>query len=186
MSTQPPRVIPNVDACIDCGACNVICKEEWELPANSDRIAVVTENEGTLGSHLEGGETSVPMSCYHCSEAPCEEVCPTGAIDRDGEGLVQVDGENCIGCTYCVWACPFGAPQFPDETDSTGGAGVMDKCTGCAPRVEDGETPACVESCATDALIYGTPAEISEQLREGRAGDLFAGDVGEIVFGGEP
>jgi len=185
MSTQPPRVIPNVEACIDCGGCNVTCKSEWELPANSDRIEVVTKNEGQLGNRFEGGETAVPMSCYHCAEAPCEDVCPTNAIERDDNGLVQVSAEKCIGCSYCAWACPFGAPQFPDETSSTGNAGVMDKCTGCAPRVEEGEKPACVDRCPTDALVYGTPSEISQQIRKNQAGDLFAGELAKVVFGEE-
>lgn len=184
MSTkQPQRVIPKVGACIDCGGCNVICKETWDLPDNSDRIGVVTNNEGQLGGRFRDGETSVPMSCYHCAEAPCKEVCPTDAIDRDENGLVQVDSDSCIGCSYCSWACPFGATQFPDETEATGSAGTMDKCTGCAPRVEEGKNPACVDNCPTDALVYGTPNEIADELRDDRSDDLFTGDLGRIVFG---
>lgn len=183
MSTQPPRVVPLVDQCIDCGGCNVACKDTWELPANSDRIEAVTHNEGQLGSRMAGGETAVAMSCYHCAQAPCEDVCPTDAIYKDDENLVQVDQDKCIGCSYCAWACPFGAPQFPDETESTGNAGTMDKCTGCAPRVEEGKRPVCVDGCPTDALVYGTPAEISDQIREGTTESLFTGELAQVVFG---
>ncbi|AXR77798.1 4Fe-4S dicluster domain-containing protein [Natrarchaeobaculum sulfurireducens] len=180
-----PRVIPNVEACIDCGGCEVACMRTWELPEESDRIGVVTHNEGTAGSRFDDGETAVPMTCFHCAEAPCEDVCPTDAISRDDDGLVQVDEDTCLGCSYCAWACPFGAPQFPDEENSTGNAGVMDKCTLCAPRLEEGEEPACVSECATDALVFGTPAELSEQFRENRSDDLFDGDLEQVVFGNE-
>lgn len=180
----PPRVIPKVGACIDCGACNVACKDEWDLSDNNDRIAVVTHNEGKGGGRFKAGETSVPMTCYHCAEAPCMEVCPTDAIDRDEHGLVQVEKDDCIGCSYCAWACPFGAAQFPDETASTGNAGTMDKCTGCVERIEEDENPVCFDQCATDALAYGTPSEIAQEIRGDRSADMFRGDLGDIVFGG--
>lgn len=180
----PPRVIPKVESCIDCGACNVGCKEEWDLPDNDDRIAVVTHNEGQGGGRFSAGETSVAMSCYHCAEAPCMDVCPTGALHRDDNGLVQVDKDDCIGCSYCSWACPFGAPQFPEETASAGNAGTMDKCTGCVERVEEGENPVCVDQCPTDALAYGTPGEIAGEFRESRGSDMFTERFGDVVFGG--
>lgn len=180
----PPRVIPDVETCIDCGACNVACKDEWDLEDNNDRIAVVTHNEGREGGRFESGETSVPMSCYHCAEAPCMEVCPTDALQRDEHGLVQVEKDDCIGCSYCTWACPFGATQFPEETSSVGNAGTMDKCTGCAERIEEDENPVCFDQCPTDALLYGTPAEIANQMREGRSSDMFTEKYGDIVFGG--
>lgn len=181
MST--PRVIPNVEACIDCGGCEVACMRTWELPEESNRIGVVTHNEGTGGGRFSDGETAVPMTCFHCAEAPCKDVCPTDAIHRDEEGLIQIDTDQCLGCTYCAWACPFGAPQFPEETESTGDAGLMDKCTLCKPRLEEGKEPACVSECATDALMYGTSAELSDEIRANLSEEPFSEDLLEVVFG---
>lgn len=178
-----PRVIPNLDACIDCGACEVACNRTWDLPQDTNRIRVVTHNEGDQGGRFKKGETNVPMSCYHCEEAPCMDVCPTDALYKDEDGLVQIDKDDCIGCSYCAWSCPFGAPQFPEEGQSTGDAGPMDKCDLCKPRLDEGKDPACVSECPTDALVFGTPSEISTDLRENRTGDLFKGDLAGVVFG---
>ncbi len=180
-----PRVIPDVEACIDCGGCEVACMRTWELPESSDRIEIVTHNEGEEGGRFNDGETSVPMPCFHCAEAPCIDVCPTDAVSRDKNGLVQLDEDKCIGCTYCAWACPFGAPQFPEEGDSTGGAGTMDKCTLCVDRLEEDDEPACVSECATDALVFGTPEQISTEFREKRSEDIFSGGLDQVVFGGD-
>lgn len=183
--TGTPRVIPNVEACIDCGGCEVACMRTWDLPEESDRMGVVTHNEGEEGGRFGNGETTVPMTCFNCAEAPCKNVCPTDAIYRDEDGIVLVDQDQCIGCSYCAWACPFGAPQFPDEGNTTGSAGMMDFCTTCEPRLAEGKDPACVSECATDALVFGTPAELSREFRENRTGDLFTGGLGQVVFGNE-
>ena len=180
-----PRVIPNVEACIDCGGCEVACMRTWELPESSDRIEIVTHNEGEEGGRFNDGETSVPMPCFHCAEAPCIDVCPTDAISKDENGLVQLDEDKCIGCTYCAWGCPFGAPQFPEEENSTGGAGTMDKCTLCVDRLEEDKEPACVSECATDALVFGTPEQISTEFRENRSEDIFSGGLDQVVFGSD-
>lgn len=179
------RVIPDIEACIDCGGCEVACKRTWDVPHEGERIEVVTQNEGQSGTRYDQGETNVPMPCYHCADPPCVPVCPTDALEKQDNGLVQVDKDKCIGCTYCAWACPFGAPQFPDEADSTGSAGVMDKCTLCEPRLEEDKQPACFAECATDALIFGTPSEISDEFRARRGESLFDSEAAGIVFGRE-
>lgn len=112
-------------------------------------------------------------------------VCPTDAVHRDEEGLIQVDSDRCLGCSYCAWACPFGAPQFPDEQDSVGDAGTMDKCTLCKPRREEGKEPACVSSCPTDALVYGTSAELSDEARKDLTEEPFSDELATVVFGDE-
>src|SRR3972149_4859851 len=110
----------------------------------------------------EGGgknETNVPIPCMHCSKAPCVAVCPVDALFTRQDGIVQVNKDTCIGCGYCLYACPFGAPQFPTSAPF-GARGVMDKCTYCAGgpeephsqreqqlygsnRVADGKLPMC-------------------------------------------
>ncbi|MBS3761585.1 4Fe-4S dicluster domain-containing protein [Halodesulfurarchaeum sp.] len=177
------RVIPDVDRCIDCGGCEVACKVEWDIGHSEERIEIVTHNEGRDGTRYTGGESHTPMQCYNCAEAPCIDVCPTDALHRDEHDLVQVDKDLCIGCSYCSWACPFGAPQYPTEEETAGGAGIMDKCTTCKPRLEEGKDPACVETCPTDALIYGTASEISDEMRRRGSDTMFTEGEAGVVFG---
>jgi Fe-S-cluster-containing dehydrogenase component len=97
-----------------------------------------------------------PKSCLHCEEPPCVPVCPTGAsYKRKEDGIVLVDYEKCIGCSYCSWACPYGARELDEERQ------VMTKCTLCVDRIysetlpEAEKKPACVLACPTSARIFG-------------------------------
>jgi formate dehydrogenase iron-sulfur subunit len=117
--------------CIECGGCEVACKNENNVPYGIARIRVVTINEG------EPGETNVAVPCMHCSKAPCVAVCPVDALYHRPDGIVALNKETCIGCGYCLYACPFGAPQFP-KGSAFGARGVMDKCTYCAGGPEVG------------------------------------------------
>jgi Fe-S-cluster-containing dehydrogenase component len=108
-----------------------------------------------------------PGTCMHCANPPCEIVCPTGATYRRDDGLVEIDKDKCIGCKYCMPACPYNARYF-DET-----RGVVDKCTGCAHRVDAGEEPACAHACMTGALVFGDlndPTSKAAQLLAGGQG----------------
>jgi formate dehydrogenase iron-sulfur subunit len=162
--------------CIECGGCEVACKNINEVPRGISRIRVLTVNEG------EPGETNVPVPCMHCSNAPCVAVCPVDALFTRADGIVHVNKETCIGCGYCLYACPFGAPQFP-TANVFGSRGVMDKCTYCAGgpveafsskehalygsnRVAVGKLPACASFCATKALVAGDSAFVDEVARE--------------------
>jgi len=196
------RIFPDVEACIDCGGCVVACKRTWDVPHDDQRIQISTMMEGqeadpmkfnpnspnALDKEAVPGETSVPMQCYHCDNAPCVSVCPTDSLIKKDDGFVQVRDEICVGCQYCLSACPFGAPQFPESDDSaaaviTGTGGVMDKCTMCEERQDVGKGPACAEECSTDAILVGTADQISDEL-EDRGQDPFFNDVAmEIIFG---
>jgi formate dehydrogenase iron-sulfur subunit len=162
--------------CIECGGCEVACKNENHVPMGISRIRVVTVNEG------ERGETNVPIPCMHCSKAPCVAVCPVDALFTRQDGIVHVNKETCIGCGYCLYACPFGAPQFPTSAPF-GARGVMDKCTYCAGgpeephsqrevqlygsnRVADGKLPMCASVCATKALVAGDSPDVAEVARK--------------------
>jgi carbon-monoxide dehydrogenase iron sulfur subunit len=115
--------------------------------------------------------TSFPSRCRHCDPAPCQQVCPTGAIYRDSEeGLVLLDAAKCIACAMCAIVCPFDAVTFHPVTGNGNGAVhplAAVKCDGCIERVRHGEEPACVEVCKTDALVYG---ELNELAAAGRVG----------------
>jgi formate dehydrogenase iron-sulfur subunit len=203
MSTgEGTRIFPDVEACIDCGGCVVACNRTWETPVDEQRISVATMLEGqeaadgfnahsaqALGQSQSPGETSIPMQCYHCENAPCVSVCPTDSLFKQDDGFVQVRDDLCVGCQYCLSACPFGAPQFPESDDGAaqlfGTGGTMDKCTMCEERQDVGKGPACAEECATDAILVGEAEEIASELERRDSGTFFNDVAMEIVFGAE-
>jgi tetrathionate reductase subunit B len=111
-----------------------------------------------------GRTQSLPMMCQHCAEPPCVDVCPTGASFKRADGIVLVDRHSCIGCRYCVMACPYKARSFVHETvtdqkpDVPRGKGCVEGCTMCVHRVDQGQGPACVEACSKaghNAMLFG-------------------------------
>lgn len=159
------KFLCDVERCIECNACVTACKNENEVPWGVNRRRVITLDDG------EPGEKSVSVACMHCSDAPCAAVCPVDCFYTTTDGLVLHDKDLCIGCGYCFYACPFGAPQFPEES-AFGQRGKMDKCTFCAGgpeddntdaeyekyganRIAEGKLPACAEMCSTKALLAG-------------------------------
>ncbi len=117
-----------------------------------------------LTDKTTGQEQSLPVMCQHCAEPPCVDVCPTGASFKRADGIVLVDKHNCIGCRYCVMACPYKARSFihEDLTDQKShaprGKGTVEGCTMCVHRIDDNRLPACVEACATKAggaMMFG-------------------------------
>ncbi|NQV55785.1 MAG: 4Fe-4S dicluster domain-containing protein [Rhodospirillales bacterium] len=111
-----------------------------------------------------GFAAEFPVMCQHCAEPPCVDVCPTGASFKRVDGIVLVDKHTCIGCRYCVMACPYKARSFVHETltdqnpDVPRGKGTVEGCTMCVHRIDKGEIPACVEACRDDAagaIIFG-------------------------------
>ncbi|WGI16826.1 4Fe-4S dicluster domain-containing protein [Methanonatronarchaeum sp. AMET-Sl] len=146
--------------CIECGGCEVACKREQGVERGVNWRKVVTVDEG-----VEGEEEHWPMSCLHCSDAPCATICPVNAIEKRDDGIVTVDDDECIGCGYCLYACPFGAPQFGRD-GATGSKGTMNKCTFCVDRIEEGKEPACAANCVTNAILAGDMTEITEEYQE--------------------
>src|SRR6266852_3833186 len=120
------KFLCDAERCIECNGCVTACKNENEVPWGVNRRRVVTINDGVVGA-----EKSISVACMHCSDAPCMAVCPVDCFYRTDEGVVLHDKDLCIGCGYCFYACPFGAPQFP-QAGAFGLRGKMDKCTFCA------------------------------------------------------
>jgi formate dehydrogenase iron-sulfur subunit len=112
------------ERCNECNACVTACKNENEVPWGINRRRVVTINDG------KPGERSVSVACMHCSDAPCMAVCPVDVFYQTKDGVVLHSKDLCIGCGYCLYACPFGAPQYP-QAGNFGTRGKMDKCTFC-------------------------------------------------------
>ncbi len=146
--TMPPQQGFRFDLnrCTGCHACRLACAIENEIPSGSWR-QVVTFNELR---HPRAPVFHLSLACNHCRDAPCMKHCPALAYAKDpATGAVNVDPERCIGCRYCIWACPFDAPCYD------AGAGVITKCTFCDHRQAEGLEPACVALCPTGALGFG-------------------------------
>ena len=139
-------MVVDVQKCIGCQACTVSCIMENAAPENSFRTVVSTyevKEDKRCGTYM------LPRLCNHCANPPCIPVCPVGATFQRKDGVVVVDGDRCVGCAYCVQACPYDARFINHET------GKADKCTFCAHRVDEGLLPACVETCVGGARIFG-------------------------------
>jgi tetrathionate reductase subunit B len=108
-----------------------------------------------------GQEHSLPMLCQHCEHPPCVDVCPTGASMKRADGIVLVDRHICIGCRYCMLACPYKArslvhmPLTEQNPEVPRGQGCVEACTFCVQRVDKGLKPACVEACPEGAMLFG-------------------------------
>jgi Fe-S-cluster-containing dehydrogenase component/DMSO reductase anchor subunit len=142
-----PSFIVDVNKCTGCHACAMSCQIANELAVGTNWREVRTFNE----LHVPGIELMhLSLACNHCAEAPCMEQCPATAYFRDEKtGSVLINADACIGCRYCSWVCPYGAPRFDEAR------GVMTKCTFCVEKQHGGGEPACVTSCPTGALTWG-------------------------------
>jgi carbon-monoxide dehydrogenase iron sulfur subunit len=157
-------VFVNPERCIGCKHCQIACTVEHSESKNLYQ-AVFEEPLPRPRIHVAPGlymDSSFPNKCRHCNPAPCMTVCPTGAISRDMEmDIVLVDDTKCIACAMCAMVCPFDVLTF--YTVGTKLAAV--KCDHCIQRQREGEIPACVEACKTDALVFG---EINELVKFAR------------------
>jgi carbon-monoxide dehydrogenase iron sulfur subunit len=117
------------------------------------------------------GGFAVPLQCRHCDEAPCARVCPSGALSRPSEGEpVLIDQEKCIGCGFCVQACPFGVIRLAPSPSKNTKAVI--KCDLCIGRQAEGLEPACVAACPVKALAFVEVEEDAKQARRAAASDL--------------
>ncbi|MBP2631857.1 MAG: polysulfide reductase, subunit [Firmicutes bacterium] len=136
------------NACIGCQACSIACRGENKVHDDVHRLQV--RIEGPKGEYPNLRMDFHRQSCVMCDNAPCVPVCPTGASYTNEEGINMVDEKKCVGCGYCITACPYQARYLDPKT------GVADKCTFCYEnRVKQDEKPACVSICPTNALIFG-------------------------------
>jgi len=160
----------DIEKCIGCGMCAKACKLENDVPQepffyrswveqytikNDGTLSIQSPNGGIDGFTQTVPESEifksffVPKMCNHCAKSPCVQVCPVGATFESPEGVVLVDDKYCIGCRYCIQACPYGCRYLHP------GKQTVDKCTLCYHRLKKGMAPACFEVCPTGARIYG-------------------------------
>ena len=153
-------IIFDDDLCHGCQACEIACKQEHNLPVGPRWIHVVPRGPEQIGGKLI--LTFKCIRCMHCGKPPCIDACPENAITKRPDGIVLIESELCTGCKACIEACPFGAPQFTPET------GLVQKCTLCVHRVENGISPACVRACPTGAIMFGEVNEVTERFGKRR------------------
>lgn len=134
--------------CVGCGACKEACSETNHVPAGQLRMTL--ERQSPLDG-TPGNRKYVRVSCQQCSEPPCVRVCPTGAAHIDpATNIVTMDNSRCVGCKYCIAACPYNVRYINSETK------VADNCDFCLKtKLANGEEPACVQACRHGALYFG-------------------------------
>ncbi|MDV2857476.1 sulfate reduction electron transfer complex DsrMKJOP subunit DsrO [Oceanimonas smirnovii] len=154
--------------CIGCQACTVSCSME-NLPPVGQFRTTVQQYEVEIENRDTPTQVMLPRLCNHCANPPCIPVCPTQATYQRDDGIVVVDNQQCVGCAYCVQACPYDARFINHDTQTA------DKCTFCVHRLEVGLLPACVESCVGGARVIGdlnNPHSQARQLMAGHADDI--------------
>jgi molybdopterin-containing oxidoreductase family iron-sulfur binding subunit len=183
-------MVIDVDKCpVGCDECTTACRNENNVPLYGDPkrdihwIRTITFKQRGVDNAVE---RQFPAMCYHCEHAPCEHVCPVAATFTRKDGIVLVDKHRCIGCRYCMIACPYKARSFvseevhhtPDENKDVPRRmhGVVEKCTLCVHRIDTGEEPACVVACREKgggAMVFGDlndkNGDVAGAVRSGKA-----------------
>ena len=166
---KKPAFYLDSQICTGCKTCIVACIDKNDLEPGVRWRRVVEYCGGEWISKPDGTWVQnifsyyVSVSCNHCAEPICVEVCPTTAMNQDENGIVAVDPLKCIGCRYCEWACPYSAPQYQKS------CGQMSKCNFCVDQIETGGQPACTAACPTRALSFGDYEELRQTSGEYKA-----------------
>lgn len=167
--------------CVGCKACVAACKEAnnlpldyntsgeavWDIPLDTTArtfnvIKVYKNGAATLKDAEEGGYAFMKSSCLHCVDPSCVSACPVSAMTKDPvTGIVGYDKDACIGCRYCVAACPFGIPKYDYDSPT----GAIGKCELCRHRMKDGHYAACAEVCPTGATLYGKVSDLKAEAQ---------------------
>jgi molybdopterin-containing oxidoreductase family iron-sulfur binding subunit len=161
-----------------CNDCVTACNTENGLSGGTKTTDSQWIRKIEIKEVRTGKTQSLPVMCQHCAEPPCVDVCPTGASFKRADGIVLVDKHSCIGCRYCMMACPYKARSFVHEPltnqnpDVPRGKGTVESCTMCVHKVDKGEMPACVTACGKaghEAILFGDlnnpESEISRRIR---------------------
>ncbi|MFO7714834.1 sulfate respiration complex iron-sulfur protein HmcB [Desulfosarcina sp.] len=168
-------VLHDTTLCIGCRRCEGACNAVNSLPAPEvpfTDLTVLENHRRTTSKNYTvvnrhpgngGGPVFLKNQCNHCLEPACASACFVKAFTKTKEGAVVYDASVCVGCRYCMVACPFEIPTY--EYDSAFSPRIM-KCTMCHPRVLEGKLPGCVESCPTEALVFGRRDDLVKIARQ--------------------
>jgi len=169
-------ILHDLTLCVGCRSCEAACNRVNDLPTPDkpfDDLTVLenkrrTDDKTYTVVNRYGGENGLPplfrkSQCNHCLEPACASACFVGAFTKTPEGAVIYDASVCVGCRYCLIACPFNVPAF--EYDEPLTPRVM-KCTMCYPRIKEGKLPGCVEACPKEALTFGKRSDLIRMARE--------------------
>ena len=170
LELKMPRygMVIDLKRCYGCYACSMACKTANHTPPGVFWARVLMSEVGTYPNAVR---QALPVLCMQCEEPSCMEVCPTGATQKRDDGIVIVDKDKCMGCKYCILACPYDSRQFLEAIKTYYGnnnstpyetvmlknyeKGVVMKCDFCVDRLNEGHLPACVETCPAQARYFG-------------------------------
>ena len=173
MSEQRLGMVVDLALCIGCNACAVACKQENDVPLTKFNTWVESWDVDDGGRIRRA---NLPKLCNHCANPACVHVCPTGASYVDADGSVQIDAGKCIGCKYCMAACPFGVRYANEEM------GDVHKCTFGHHRTANGLLPACAGTCVTHARVFGDlndpDSDVSKRLAAADDAGVLLADMG--------
>jgi len=147
MSKESKALLIDITKCIGCQACSIACKTGHNQPGDPEPTLSAT----AFTAVEPRGDKFVRRLCLHCEDPSCASVCPVGAIMKTAQGAVRYDGHKCIGCRYCMIACPFSVPRYEWQKL----APYVVKCDMCAQRVIAGQQTLCAEACPTGATTFG-------------------------------
>ena len=163
-------VLVDTTRCIGCRSCEVACStthNNFVPDTKSDKaleaVRDTSDKQYTVVNHFKTakGDIFVKKQCLHCWQPACAAACLVNAMLKTKEGPVTWDGDKCMGCRFCMISCPFDIPKF----EYSGWNPRIQKCNMCYERLQEGKRPACVESCPTDALMFGQKRELMEIAR---------------------
>ena len=154
-------IVVDINKCLGCHSCELACAVAHSKSKNLMEAIFEPEKSAHRIILDQIGDSTVPMHCRHCEDAPCVTVCPSGAITRPApDSPVVLDSNKCIGCHACIMVCPFGVIRIGPTGKS------MIKCDLCIDRLQEGKEPACAEACMTHAIKYISIDEYTAKKRE--------------------
>jgi formate dehydrogenase iron-sulfur subunit len=182
-------VLIDTTKCVGCQQCQVACQKAHDLPENRKVNALcptalsVVDMKNISTDPAKPEIKPVKRQCMNCLNPSCVSACTVGALQKRDDGPVVYDSNRCIGCRYCMYACPFGVPTFEWNKQLS----LISKCDNCANRIDQGKVPACVEACPAGALTYGKRTELltmaNQRIYDGK-GKYIQHIYGEHEIGG--